>query len=69
MEELKSFFGEGSLTYEEFSQKLGEAKDTIKLVNLKTGNYVDKSKNDNFRHTKGCFFMGYKDLMVLRENV
>jgi len=46
MEELKSFFGEGSLTYEEFSQKLGEAKDTIKLVNLKTGNYVDKSKFD-----------------------
>lgn len=46
MEELKSFFGEGSLTYEEFTQKLGEAKDTIKLVNLKTGNYVDKSKFD-----------------------
>ena len=46
MEELKAFFGEGSLTYEEFSQKLGEAKDTVKLVNLKTGNYVDKAKYD-----------------------
>ena len=43
MEELKSLFGEGSLTYEEFSQKLGEAKD-IKLTNLKAGNYVDKAK-------------------------
>lgn len=43
MEELKSLFGEGSLSYEEFSQKLGEAKD-IKLANLKSGNYVDKAK-------------------------
>ena len=34
MEEIKALFGEGSLSYEEFSQKLGEAKD-IKLANLK----------------------------------
>ena len=46
MEELKSLFGEGSLSYEEFNQKLGEAGDTIKLANLKSGNYVDKSKYD-----------------------
>lgn len=45
MEELKSLFGESSLSYEEFSQKLGEAKD-IKLANLKSGNYVDKAKYD-----------------------
>lgn len=45
MEELKSLFGESSLSYEEFSQKLGEAKD-IKLANLKSGNYVDKAKFD-----------------------
>lgn len=44
MEELKSLFGEGSLSYEEFSQKLGEAGNTIKLANLKSGNYVDKAK-------------------------
>ena len=44
MEDLKSLFGEGSLSYEEFSQKLGEASDTIKLANLKSGNYVDKAK-------------------------
>ena len=43
MEELKSLFGEGSLSYEEFAQKLGEATD-IKLANLKSGNYVDKAK-------------------------
>lgn len=43
MEELKSLFGESSLSYEEFSQKLGEASD-IKLANLKSGNYVDKAK-------------------------
>lgn len=43
MEELKSLFGEGSLSYEEFEQKVGEAGDTIKLANLKSGNYVDKA--------------------------
>lgn len=44
MEELKSLFGEGSLSYDEFEQKLGEAGETIKLANLKSGNYVDKAK-------------------------
>jgi hypothetical protein len=44
MEELKSLFGESSLSYEEFSQKLGEAKDTINLANLKSDKYVDKDK-------------------------
>lgn len=45
MEELKSLFGENSLNYEEFSKLLGNSKD-IKLVNLKSGNYVDKAKYD-----------------------
>lgn len=44
MEELKALFGEGSLSYDEFEQKLGEAGETIKLANLKSGNYVDKAK-------------------------
>lgn len=44
MEELKSLFGDGSLSYDEFEQKLGEAGETIKLANLKSGNYVDKAK-------------------------
>lgn len=43
MEELKSLFGEESLNYEQFEQKLTEAQG-IKLANLKTGNYVDKAK-------------------------
>lgn len=46
MEELKSLFGEESLSYEQLEQKLSEAGDTIKLANLKSGNYVDKAKYD-----------------------
>lgn len=46
MEELKALFGEGSLNYDEFEQKLGEAGETIKLANLKSGAYVDKAKFD-----------------------
>lgn len=52
MEELKSLFGEGSLSYEEFSQKLGEAGNTIKLANLKSGNYVDKAKYDKLEKSQ-----------------
>lgn len=44
MEELKTLFGENALSYEEFEKKLGEAGETIKLANLKSGNYVDKAK-------------------------
>ena len=44
MEELKSLFGEDTLNYEQFEQKLSEAQDTIKLANLKSGGYVDKGK-------------------------
>ena len=50
MEELKSLFGEGSLSYEEFSQKLSEAN--VKLANLKSGNYVDKSKYDKLEKSQ-----------------
>ena len=50
MEELKSLFGEGSLSYEEFSQKLSEAN--VKLVNLKSGNYVDKSKYEKLEKSQ-----------------
>ena len=44
MEELKSLFGEGSLSYEEFSQKLGEISDSMSLANVKNGDYVSKTK-------------------------
>lgn len=44
MEELKSLFGDGSLSYDEFASKLAE--NNIKLANLKSGAYVDKAKLD-----------------------
>lgn len=50
MEELKSLFGDGSLNYEEFSQKLSEAN--IKLANLKAGNYVDKAKYEKLEKSQ-----------------
>lgn len=44
MEELKSLFGENSLSFDEFNQKLNEAKDTIYLANLKSNRYVERDK-------------------------
>ena len=44
MEELKSLFGENSLSFDEFNQKLNEAKDTINLANLKSNRYVERDK-------------------------
>lgn len=44
MDELKSLFGDGSLSYDEFASKLAESD--IKLANLKSGTYVDKAKLD-----------------------
>lgn len=44
MEELKSLFGEGSLSYEEFNKKLGEMSETLTLVNVKSGDYVSRNK-------------------------
>lgn len=44
MEELKSLFGDSSLNYSEFEQKLGGAGEVLKLANFKSGNYVDKAK-------------------------
>ncbi len=42
MEELKTLFGDSALSYADFEQKLNEASDTIKLVNLATHEYVDR---------------------------
>lgn len=44
MDELKELFGEESLDYATFEQKLGEKG--IKLANLKAGGYIDKAKYD-----------------------
>ena len=45
MEELKTLFGEGSLSYDEFTAKCLEQN--IKLANLGSGLYVDKAKLTN----------------------
>lgn len=44
MEELRSLFGEDSLSFDEFSAKLNASG--IKLANIKAGGYVDKGKYD-----------------------
>ncbi|MEA5060670.1 MAG: phage scaffolding protein [Candidatus Pelethousia sp.] len=46
MEFLKALFGDKPLTYDEFVAAVGAAKD-IKLVNLSSGQYVDKGKLDD----------------------
>ena len=44
MDELQELFGEGTLSYADFSAKLNEHG--IKLANIKAGGYVDKAKFD-----------------------
>ena len=63
MEELQALFGEDSLNYEEFSKKLGEAQDSIKLANLKTGNYIDKSKYEKMEKSISEYKTKYDALM------
>lgn len=43
MEKLKALFGSEALTFEQLEEKLKDNKE-IKLVNLKSGSYVDKQK-------------------------
>lgn len=62
MEELKSLFGDSSLSYDEFTQKLGDAGETIKLANLKSGNYVDKDKYDKIEKSLADYQTKYNDL-------
>lgn len=45
-EYLKDLFGDGSLSFAQFVEKLGSAGDKVKLVNLKDGGYVGKDKFD-----------------------
>lgn len=44
MDELKDLFGDESLDYATFEQKLTDSG--MKLVNIKSGGYVDKAKYD-----------------------
>lgn len=63
MEELKSLFGEESLSYAQLEQKLEEAGETIKLANLKSGNYVDKSKFDKVEKSANDYKTKYDALV------
>lgn len=45
-EYLKDLFGDGSLSFAQFAEKLGGVGDKVKLVNLKDGGYVGKDKFD-----------------------
>lgn len=47
MEELRNIFGEESINYDTFMSKVSESG--IKLVNLKTGGYVDKNKYEKLQ--------------------
>ncbi len=49
MEALKALFGDKPLTYDELSLKLKENEETIKLANLKDGEYVSKLKLESLQ--------------------
>lgn len=62
MEELKSLFGESSLSYEEFEKRLTENESTIKLANLKSGNYVGKEKYEESKNNANSWKEKYEKL-------
>lgn len=64
MEELKSLFGDESLSYAQLEQKLSEAGDTIKLVNLKSDKYVDR---DIYEKQKSKLEKGLEDYKTKYE--
>lgn len=66
MEELKTLFGEGSLSYDEFASKLGE--NNIKLANLKSGSYVDKAKLDKVNTSYSELETKYNALVESTKN-
>lgn len=73
-EYLKDLFGDGSLSFAQFVEKLGSAGDNVKLVNLKDGGYVGKDKfdamqteRDTFRtqlETANTTIQSYKDMDI-----
>lgn len=73
-EYLKDLFGDGSLSFAQFVEKLGGAGDKVKLVNLKDGGYVGKDKfdamqteRDTFRtqlETANTTIQSYKDMDI-----
>jgi chromosome segregation ATPase len=47
MEALKALFGDKALTFDELQAKLKENEETIKLANLKDGEYVSRLKSED----------------------
>ncbi|MBS7225377.1 MAG: phage scaffolding protein [Clostridiaceae bacterium] len=72
-EYLKDLFGDGSLSFTQFVEKLGAA-DKVKLVNLKDGGYVGKEKFDTLQterdglktqlETANTTIQSYKDMDI-----
>lgn len=62
MEELKELFGEGSLSYEQFAEKVDGAK--MKLVNLESGNYVAKKKYTDAQTSADEYKTKYDELFA-----
>ena len=62
MEELKELFGDGSLSYEQFAEKVDGAK--MKLVNLESGNYVAKKKYTDAQASADEYKTKYDELMA-----
>lgn len=62
MEELKELFGDGSLSYEQFAEKVEGAN--IKLANLGSGNYVAKKKYDDAESSAEEYRTKYDDLFA-----
>lgn len=73
-EYLKDLFGDGSLSFAQFVEKLGGAGDKVKLVNLKDGGYVGKDKFDAMQterdtlrtqlETANTTIQSYKDMDI-----
>lgn len=73
-EYLKDLFGDGSLSFAQFTEKLGGAADKVKLVNLKDGGYVGKDKFDAMQterdglkiqlETANTTIQSYKDMDI-----
>lgn len=72
-EYLKDLFGEGSLSFAQFTEKLN-ASDKVKLINLKDGGYVGKDKFDAMQterdglrtqlRTANTTIQSYKDMDI-----
>lgn len=62
MEELKELFGGEALNYEQFAEKVASAD--MKLANLKSGNYVEKSKLERIEKNADEYKTKYDELFA-----